>query len=252
MLLNAQNAVALLAVLSSIASVAAVPAHTAPISTVKDQGNTRYQSTEKVNPKISNADIRTKNQEFHQAANAEHVSQGKNPQYGPGMSSAQLKGDTLYHSTTANGQAKKPTLNPAYQATSNAHGGCKHNSNGKCSEGGTTSMVMKVHGNDPAALKGNKVSSYGTATVPGSGSKDKVTGHHPGCTGRNGQIGCGDVIAHNGMTDINKKPAVPPKPAHLSAPKVKPAVPPKPAHLSTGKGKTRAKRAIDAYEQYYY
>ena len=76
---------------------------------------------------------------------------------------------------------------------------CTHPSNGRCAEGGTTSQ--NIDKGSPN-MKGDMVSSYGTAKK--GDSKEPVTAHHPGCSGKNAnQIGCKDVLKNQGITDVN-------------------------------------------------
>ena len=63
-------------------------------------------------------------------------------------------------------------------------------------------MIEAKHGSD-VSMHGDKISSYGTAGKPGM--QGVHTGHHEGCTsGSNKAFGCGDVIAHHGLDDVNK------------------------------------------------
>jgi hypothetical protein len=159
--------------------------------------------------------MQAKNKAFHEAAHQAHLDAGGGRKNAPGMSSAHLHGNTLYHSTTANvgpqkekgAGEKKHTLNPTYQATA-AHKGCSHTQDGKCAEGGTTGMIHAAHGAN-VHMKGDRVSSYGLATRPATGvlgKAGKVMGFHEGCTGRPGHFGCKDMLEHHGIHDLNKAP----------------------------------------------
>ncbi|MCJ1288064.1 hypothetical protein MMC26_007417, partial [Xylographa opegraphella] len=215
------------------------------IEKVVQSGGTRYQATESHTGSISKADLNAKTEEFHNGVQQAHAASGSNSKWAPNMSSGQHHGDTVHYSSTERVQPGQQGAGPSakYQQTA-AQKGCDHRTGGKCSEGGTMGMVTDKHGAD-VNMKGDKISSFGTAKRPGQTSGAPVTGHHEGCHGGDGTHGCTDVIAHHGLDDVNKpgRPGTPPPPPHYQLPTVSSAAKQKPAIPHTPSKKSH-KRAV--------